>query len=84
MMEPITLVFVLQTCKFGGTQGWQTHQMIAPSMIAFLRPKISEMKPEHKAASHDPPAMEAVIPPWTLALGPWHWLGSVVGGPWLK
>lgn len=22
MMEPITLVFVLQICKFGSTQGW--------------------------------------------------------------
>ena len=44
--------------------------MTEPSMIAFFRPKISETKPENNAASHDPPAIEAVIPPWTLDVGP--------------
>ena len=39
-------------------------------MIAFFLPKVSETKPENNAASQDPPAIEAVIPPWTLDVGP--------------
>ena len=43
--------------------GLKSYQMTEPIMIAFLRPKMSDMKPEHRAASHDPPAIEAVMPP---------------------
>ena len=32
-------------------------------MIEILRPNISEMNPDAKAATHDPPAIEAVMPP---------------------
>ena len=56
-------------------------------MIEVFRPNISERKPENRAASHDPPAMEAVIPPslqvsasallvrgrkWSCKTGPWE------------
>ena len=50
-------------------------QMTAPIMIALLRPNMSEMKPEHSEASQEPPAMEAVIPPWVFEVGPAHGLG---------
>ena len=61
-----------------------SYQIHEPTMIEVFRPKISERKPETKAASHDPPAIEAVMPPWTLDLGPVHSLLEAGVGPWLK
>jgi len=58
--------------------------MTEPIIIAFFQPKISEMKPEAKAPSHEPPAIEVVMPPCTPALGPVHSLGVAGVGPWLK
>lgn len=71
MMEPTTLsmcplnkVLVVDVCRH------VSYQINEPTMIAVFRPNMSERNPENRAASHDPPAIEAVIPPWTLDLGP--------------
>lgn len=46
-------------------------------MIADFLPKRSERKPEQRAASQEPPAIEAVMPPCTSDLGP----RQAPGGP---
>lgn len=61
-----------------------THQMTEPIMIAFFRPSISDRNPESKAAIHEPPAMDAVIPPWTSDRGPLQSAIVAGVGPWLK
>lgn len=61
MMEPMTLLVVQLSISYDRS-GWN-YQIIEPSMMAFFRPKISEINPEKIAESHDPPAIEAVIPP---------------------
>ena len=61
-----------------------SYQMHAPTMMEVFRPNMSERKPENKAAIHDPPAIEAVMPPCTLELGPVHWSCVAGVGPWLK
>ena len=43
----------------------EAYQMTAPIMIDFFRPSLSERKPETRAPNQDPPAIEAVMPPWT-------------------
>ncbi len=64
MMEPMTLSMLrldsgvdVVVCRL------MSYQIHAPIMIEVFRPNISERKPEIKAASHDPPAIEAVMPP---------------------
>ena len=64
MMEPTTLsilwlheVLDVDVCRH------LSYQIQAPTMIAVFRRSISERKPENKAESHDPSAIEAVIPP---------------------
>lgn len=63
------------------------HHRMAPIRMALFRPRMSEMKPEIKAPSQLPPAIEAVMPPWTFAAGPVH-VGELLNGgpsgPWLK
>ena len=41
-------------------------------MMAVFLPNQSEKNPEQRAASQEPPAMEATMPPWTSASGPWQ------------
>lgn len=62
----------------------ETYHITDPIIIAFFLPKISERKPEIKAPRNEPPAMEAVIPPCTLAFGPVQSEGSAGVLPWLK
>lgn len=64
MMEPTTLsmlrlneVFAVDVCRH------VSYQIQEPIMIEVFRPNLSERRPENRAASHDPPAIEAVIPP---------------------
>lgn len=68
----------LDVCRRGS---YQIHE---PTMIAVFRPNISDRIPENRAASHDPPAIEAVMPPWTLDLGPVQSACVAGVGPWLK
>ena len=65
MIEPITLAIEIQTkCKILFiSPAYHTHQIQAPIIILVFRPNMSERNPEHKAASHEPPAIDAVIPP---------------------
>ena len=74
MMEPTTLSMLQLNAKIlllNGCSG-MTYQMHAPTMMAVFRPNMSERKPENKAEIHDPPAIEAVMPPCTLDVGPMH------------
>lgn len=64
MMEPMTLVMAwfneildIDICR---RVSYQIHE---PIMIEVFRPNMSERNPEHKAATNDPPAIEAVMPP---------------------
>ena len=41
-------------------------------MMEDFRPKASEMKPDARAPSQEPPGMEAEMPPCVLAVGPEH------------
>ena len=65
MMEPTTLPMIrlnevfldVDVCRH------MSYQIHAPTMMEVFRPNMSERKPENRAASHDPPAIEAVMPP---------------------
>ena len=64
-----------------------THHTIQPIWMVGLRPMRSDRIPEIKAPSHEPPAMDAVMPPCTSDLGPLQFRLSLKGGPsgpWLK
>lgn len=68
---PISLPILKNIFAFT-TDCKEAYQMIEPTMIDFFRPRISERNPETRAPSQEPPAIEAVMPPWTSALGPGH------------
>ena len=76
--------FLIQRTFLTALSADASYQIHEPTMIAVFRPNMSERKPEKRAASHEPPAIEAVIPPWTLDLGPVQSAEVAGVGPWLK
>lgn len=62
------------------------HQIMAPIMIDFFLPRMSERYPETSAPTHEPPGIAAVIPPWVPGFGPPHLGPSGVSDVpvWLK
>lgn len=64
MMEPTTLPMDwLNEVLDVDIRRRVSYQIHEPIMTEVFRPSMSERNPEHKAATNDPPAIEAVMPP---------------------